>query len=132
MSLSLWIVQGLLALLFLGLGLMKLVIPLDDPAMTMGLPSLFIRFVGLAEVLGAVGLIVPGLLKIRTGLVPLAAAGLAIITVGATLFHLANGDGIATASFPLVVALLSGFVTYGRWPLASQDRTASARVPARL
>jgi hypothetical protein len=132
MSLALWIVQGLLALLFLGLGLMKLVIPLDDPAMTMGLPVLFIRFIGLAEVLGAVGLIVPGLLKVRTGLVPIAAAGLAIVTVGATIFHLANGDGIATASFPLVVALLSGFVAYGRRQAAPHDRPAPERIPARL
>src|SRR5688572_28747284 len=132
MSYALWIVQGLLALLFLGLGVMKLVIPLDDPAMTMGLPVLFIRFIGLAEVLGAIGLSVPGLLKVRTGLGPIAATGLAIITVGATIFHLANGDGIATASFPLVVALLSGFVAYGRWKVASHDRPAAERVPARL
>lgn len=132
MSLSLWVVQGLLALLFLGLGLMKLVIPLDDPAMTMGLPVLFFRFIGLAEILGAVGLIVPGVLKIRPGLVPLAAAGLAIITLGATLFHLANGDGIASAAFALVVALLSGFVAYSRWLLAPLNRPARERVAARL
>ena len=67
MSLALWTVQGLLALLFLGLGLMKLVIPLDDPAMTMGLPVLFIRFLGLVEVLGAAGLVLPGLTKSDPG-----------------------------------------------------------------
>src|SRR5688500_4169908 len=111
---------------------MKLVIPLDDPAMTMGLPVLFIRFIGLVEVLGAVGLIVPGLLKVRTGLVPIAATGLAIITVGATIFHLANGDGIATVSFPLVVAPLSGFVAYGRWQAAPHAQAAPERVAARF
>lgn len=132
MSYALWIVQGLLALVFLGLGLMKLTMPLDDPAMTMGLPVLFIRFIGLAEVLGATGLVLPGLLKIRTGLVPLAASGLAIVTVGATAFHLLNGDGLAMASFPLIVALLSGFVAYGRWRPAPHAQPASERVPARV
>ena len=126
MSLALWIVQGLLALLFLGLGLMKLVIPLDEIAAQVGLPVLFIRFIGLAEVLGAVGLIAPGLLKIRVGLAPLAATGLAIVTVGATAFHLVNGDGPAVASFPLIVALLSGFVAYGRWRLAPHAKPAAA------
>jgi hypothetical protein len=132
MSFGLWIVQGLLALLFLGLGLMKLVMPLDDPAMTMGLPVPFIRFIGFVEVLGALGLVLPGVLKIRTGLAPLAAAGLAIVAVGATAFHLLNGDGPAMASFPLVVALLSGFVAYGRWRLAPHARPARARIAARV
>ena len=132
MSYALWIVQGLLALVFLGLGLMKLVMPLDDPAMTMGLPVLFIRFIGFVEVLGAAGLILPGLLKIRTGLVPLAAAGLAIVTLGATVFHLQNGDGLAMASFPLIVALLSGFVAYGRWQLAPHAQPTLERVAARI
>src|SRR5688572_9115390 len=130
MSYALWIVQGLLALLFLGLGVMKLTIPLDDPAMTMGLPGLFIRFIGLAEVLGAVGLVVPGLLKVRTGLVSLAALALAIVTVGATAFHLLNGDGLALASFPLVVALLSAFVAYGRWQLAPHRGALRSHVAA--
>jgi len=131
MSYALWIVQGLLALLFLGLGLMKLAIPLDDPAMTMGLPAVLFRAIGLAEVIGAVGLILPGLLKIRTGLVPLAAAGLGLVTLGATVFHLANGDGLAMASFPLVGALLSVFVAYGRWQLAPHRRPVPVRVVAR-
>ena len=132
MSYALWIVQGLLALLFLGLGLMKLAIPLDDPAMTMGLPILFIRFIGFVEVLGAAGLVLPGLLKVRTGLVPLAAAGLMIVTLGATAFHLLNGDGLATASLPLIVALLSGFVAYGRRRLAPHAQPVPARDPARV
>jgi hypothetical protein len=132
MSLALWIVQGLLALLFLGLGLMKLTMPLDEVAAMMGLPGLLIRFIGLAEVLGAAGLVLPGLLKIRTGLVPLAAAGLAIVTLGATVFHLSNGDGMAMASFPLIVALLSTFVAYGRWRWAPHAQAAPERVAARV
>lgn len=75
------------------------------------------RFIGVAEVLGAMGLILPGLLGIRPGLTPLAAAGLVIIMIGATAVTLLSGD-VMTALIPLVVGLLSAFVAYGRWRLA--------------
>ena len=84
MTYALWIVQGLLALLFLFTGVMKLVLPLEVLTEQFPLPGLFVRFLGVAEVLGAVGLILPGLLGIRPGLTPLAAAGLLIIMMGAT------------------------------------------------
>src|SRR6266536_49402 len=75
MTSALWIVQGLLALLFLFAGGMKLVLPLEKLTgpMPLPLPGLFLRFIGVAEVLGAIGLILPGLLRIRPGLTPLAA-----------------------------------------------------------
>jgi len=81
------------------------------------LPGLFLRFLGVAEVLGAIGLILPGLLRIRPALTPLAAAGLVIIMIGATALTLAGGD-VAAALIPLVVGLLAAFVAYGRWRLA--------------
>ncbi len=112
MTYALWIVQGLLALVFLFAGGMKLVLPLEK--LTGPMPGLFMRFIGVAEVLGAIGLILPGLLGIRPGLTPLAAAGLVIIMIGATVTTLAGGDG-AMAMIPLVVGLLSAFVAYGRW-----------------
>ena len=117
MTYALWIVQGLLALIFLFAGGMKLVLPLDVLTEQMPLPGLFVRFIGVAEVLGAIGLILPGLLRIRPGLTPLAAAGLVIIMIGATVLTLAGGD-VALALIPLVVGLLSAFVAYGRWRLA--------------
>jgi uncharacterized membrane protein YphA (DoxX/SURF4 family) len=117
----LWIVQGLLALLFLFAGAMKFIIPIQEMTKQVPLPGLFLRFIGVAEVLGAIGLILPGLLRIRPGLTPLAAAGLAIITVGATVVTLMIGGG-ATALFPLVVALLSAFVAYTRWRIPSRPR----------
>ena len=119
MTYALWIVQGLLALLFLWAGGIKLVLPLDKLAGPIPLPGLFLRFIGVAEVLGAIGLILPGLLRIRPGLTPLAAAGLVIIMSGATVLTLAGGD-VALALIPLVVGLLSAFVAYGRWWLAPQ------------
>ena len=119
MTYALWIVQGLLALLFLFAGGMKLVLPLEELTgpMPVPLPGLFLRFIGVAEVLGAIGLILPGLLRIRPGLTPLAAAGLVIIMIGATVITLAGGD-VALALIPLVVGLLAAFVAYGRWRLA--------------
>jgi hypothetical protein len=81
------------------------------------LPGLFVRFIGVAEVLGGIGLILPGLLRIQPGLTPLVAAGLVIIMTGATVITLVGGD-VAPALIPLVVGPLSAFVAYGRWRLA--------------
>jgi uncharacterized membrane protein YphA (DoxX/SURF4 family) len=117
MTYALWIVQGLLALIFLFSGGMKLVLPLEELTAQTPLPGLFVRFIGVAEVLGAIGVILPGLLRIRPGLTPLAAAGLVIIMIGATVLTLAGGE-VAPALIPLVVGLLSAFVAYGRWRLA--------------
>ena len=114
----LWIIQGLLAVVFLFAGAMKFIIPIEEMTKQVPLPGLFLRFIGVAEVLGAIGLILPGLLRIRPGLTPLAAAGLSIITVGATVVTLMTGGG-ATALIPLVVALLSAFVAYRRWQIPS-------------
>jgi len=112
----LWIVQGLLAVIFLFAGCMKLVLPLDALTGPIPLPGLFMRFLGVVEVLGAVGLILPGLLRIRPSLTPLAAAGLVIIMTGATVITALAGD-VAPAVIPMIVGLLSLAVVYGRWRL---------------
>ncbi len=117
MNTVLWIVQGLLALVFLSTGGMKLVLPLQTLTAQMPLPGWFVRSLGVAEALGALGLILPGLLRIRPWLTPLAAAGLVIVMIGATVFTLAIGGG-AMALIPVVVGLLAAFVAYGRWRLA--------------
>jgi hypothetical protein len=127
---ALWTVQGLLALLFLVMGGMKLVLPIEELTAQTPLPGLFIQFIGLAEVLGAFGLILPGLLKIRPGLTPLAAAGLVVIMIGAVVVTVMTMD-VVTAVFPLVVLLLTAFVAYGRWKLAPQTESAPERIPAR-
>lgn len=125
MTYVLWIVQGLLALLFLFAGGSKLVLPLDKLTGPVALPGLLVRFIGVAEVLGAMGLILPGLLRIRPGLTPLAASGLVIIMIGATVITLVSGDLMA-ALLSLVVGLLSAFVAYGRWRLAPHRGSSRA------
>jgi uncharacterized membrane protein YphA (DoxX/SURF4 family) len=113
MTYALWIIQGLLALVFLFAGGMKLVLPIEEMTRNMPLPGPFLRFIGVAEVLGALGLILPGLFRMRPGLTPLAAAGLVIIMVGATVLSL-EVMGISGAIPPVVCGLLALFVAYGR------------------
>lgn len=122
-----WSVQGLLAALFLFAGVMKLVLPLEAPKGPVALPGLFLRFIGVCEVLGALGLILPGLTRIRTGLTPLAAAGLVIIMIGAVVVTLAGGV-VAPALVPGIVGLLAASVAYTRWrvvPLRASSVRAS-------
>lgn len=118
---TLWIIQGLLALLFLFAGSMKLIVPIQIllAQMPLPLPGLFLKFIGIAEVAGAIGLILPGLLRIRPILTPLAACGLLIIMIGATVVTLAGGE-VVPALLPLVVGLLCAVVAFGRrsWGLA--------------
>jgi len=96
---------------------MKLVLPLDQMTGPIPLPGAFLRFIGVVEVLGAVGLILPSLLRIRPGLTPLAACGLVIIMIGAVWITVAGGD-VTSAVIPLLVGLLAASVAYGRWRLA--------------
>jgi uncharacterized membrane protein len=133
MNVVLWIIQGLLAALFLFAGGSKFVMPPE--VLTAGpppLPLLFVRFIGVCELLGAIGLILPSLLRIRTGLTPLAAAGLVIIMAGATALT-AIWMSVAMALIPLVVGLLAATVAYGRWrlvPIASKGAESSRSASA--
>ena len=116
-NVALWIAQILLAALFLFAGGFKLVAPASQLAQQSPIfAPAFLKFIGACEVLGAVGLIVPALTRIRPGLTPLAAALLIIILIGAT---------VSTAMYmpvalpaPIIVGLLTAYVAYGRWRLA--------------
>src|SRR5213596_1755492 len=116
MTYALWIIQGLLALLFVFAGGFKLFMPIEELVKETGMPGPFMRFISVAELLGGIGLILPGLLRIRPSLTPLAAAGLVIVMIGATVLTLEKGD-VAPALAPLAVGLLLAFVAYGRWRL---------------
>ena len=117
-NLVLWILQGLLALLFLFAGGAKLMMPIAEMTRQTSLPGPFLRFIGVAEILGAMGLILPALLGIRPLLTPLAAAGLVIIMIGATVLSLPMGP---MAFLPLVTGILVAFVAYGRWRTTSRS-----------
>jgi DoxX-like family len=130
MTYALWIVQALLALLFVFAGVAKFIMPIEEMTRDIQLPGAFLRFIGAVEILGAVGLILPSLLRIRPGLTPLAATGLVIIMIGATVVSLMIG-GVVMALMPFVVGLLAVFVAYGRWrlaPIAGSSQGAAFRV----
>jgi DoxX-like family len=116
---------------FLFAGGTKLILPIEEMTKQVPLPGAFLRFVGVAEVFGAISLILPGLLRIRQGLTPLAAAALAMITIGAAVLTVTS-SGVAPAVFPFVVGMLLAFVAYGRWTSAGQERVTRPVDPADL
>ena len=120
-NVALWTAQTLLALVFLFAGGVKLVMPVAELTRQSPLPGWFLRFIGVTEILGALGLILPGLFHIRTGLTALAACGLVMIMIGAVVTTLVTLTA-AQAVFPFVVGLVAMFVAYGRWRLAPLSR----------
>ena len=122
-NVTLWVIQGLLAALFLFAGSMKLILPIEAMAGPVALPGAFLRFIGVVEVLGAVGLVLPWLLRIRPELTPLASAGLVLIMVGATVITMMGGAA-AGALVPFAVGLLAATVAYGRWRTAPAYKRA--------
>lgn len=114
MNIVLWIVQVLLALLFMFAGVTKFIMSADE--MTQNMPSYlslnFIYFIGVCEILGSIGLIVPWLTGIKPRLTPLAACGLLVIMLGATFTTAVQS--VPMAIFPGVVGILCAFIAWGR------------------
>lgn len=117
LNVVLWIIQALLAFVFLFAGGIKLAMPIAQMAKQSGFPGWFLHFIAVCELLGALGMILPGITRIRTGLTPLAACGLVIIMIGATWVSVAE-MGARSGLAPFVVGLLAAFVAYARWRLA--------------
>ena len=110
----LWTIQFVLAALFLFAGGVKLVMSSEALATsTPQLSPLFLRFIGVMEVLGALGLVLPGLTGIRTQLTPLAASGLVIIMIGATALTVAT-MGVLPALLPFIVGVLATLIAVAR------------------
>lgn len=130
MNRTLWIVQGVLALIFLLAGGSKLVSSSGTLAAQFSLPTSFLRIIGVAEILGALGLVLPGLLQVRTGLTPLAATGLVALMIGAVATTLAS-NAIVPALLPLILGLLAMFVAHARWKMTPLPES-SHRSPPRL
>src|SRR5436190_16980368 len=112
---KLWIVQGLLAAMFLLAGVPKLIMTPEQIAAPgpIQLPVIFVRFIGVCEILGAIGMILPGLTGIMPGLTPLGAAGLVVIMIGATVINLVDGPAVA-AILTAILGLMAAYVAYGR------------------
>ena len=112
-TIAIWTVQVLLACLFAFAGTAKLLMPIALMTKQFPLPGLFLRFLGVVELAGAVGLILPSLLRIRPYLTPLAAGGLIIVMSGATAISMAGGS-VTPAIPPFVIGCLAGLVLYVR------------------
>ena len=116
-TIALWVAQGLLAALFLMAGLMKLTQPVDALAQQLpwvtSVPELLVRFIGLAELAGALGLVLPAALRVQPRLTVLAALGLVAVMVLATLFHVTRGE-LSVVPMNVVIAAHAGFVAWGR------------------
>jgi uncharacterized membrane protein YphA (DoxX/SURF4 family) len=118
MKYVLWVLQVLLGLAFVAAGFPKLIQPYAELAQQLAwvsdVPEGLVRFIGVAEVLGGLGLILPAATRILPWLTPVAAAGLALDMLLATLFHLVRGEG-GVGVVPLLLGLLAALVAYGRW-----------------
>jgi hypothetical protein len=118
MNILLWVLQVLLALAFLAHGYLLLFPPaavVDQ--MNASLPRWFQLFLGVAEVLAAVGLTLPGIARIQPWLVSCAAAGVMIVMICATIFHIVRGE-VSSALITVVLLAMATFVAYTRWRIA--------------
>ena len=109
-----WTLQGLRAALFLFAGIFKLILPTHALEQQAHMSGVFLKFIGLCETLGALGLILPGIFRVRGMLTPLAAAGLLIIMTGATVITMNQGQA-GISLFSAVVGVLCAIVAWGRW-----------------
>lgn len=125
-NVRLWIAQSLLATLFLFAGVMKLVMPIDALELQAQLPGAFLRLIACAEILGALGLVLPGIFRVRTELTSLAATGLVLIMTGASVIGIERGQ-IGGAIIPFVIGCIATFVAIRRWQWHPARESAEQR-----
>jgi uncharacterized membrane protein YphA (DoxX/SURF4 family) len=123
LNVLLWVLQVLLAMLFMFAGVMKFIVPVAEMTKQISLPGWFLHFIGGAEILGAIALVLPGILRIRIGLTPLAAAALVVIMIGATAVNLKTGQQGAALT-TTIIGLLLVFVAYNRRRIAPQTQSS--------
>ena len=126
MKIGLWVLQVLLAVAFLAHGVLFLNPPVSMvEQMNASLPRWFQLFLGIAEVMAAIGLTLPGLTRVMPWLVSWAAGGVMIVMVCATLLHLSRGE-LSSAATTFVLLVLASAVAYGRGVVAPiQPRRAA-------
>ena len=118
MNILLWVLQALLALASFAHGCLFLFPPAAIADMMNALlPRWFQLFLGVAEILAAVGLTLPGLTRIQPWLVPWAAAGVMIVMISATILHVARGE-VSSAITTLLLLAMASYVAYMRWRVA--------------
>jgi len=127
MNILLWVLQVLLAVVFIAHGLLLLMPPAEIAAqMAMSLPRAFWVFLGVAEIAAAIGLTLPGLTRVMPWLVSWAAAGIMIVMISATGYHIVRGE-ISSAAVTFVLLLMATFVAYMRlrvMPIAARRSLA--------
>jgi hypothetical protein len=132
MNIVTWVLQVLLAVAFLAHGLLFLSPPAElVDQMNASLPRWFQLFLGVAEVLAAVGLTLPGLTRVLPSLVVWAAVGVMIVTASATVFHIARGE-ISSAAVTLVLFAMAAFVAYVRYRVVPIPAVRGGRRAASL
>jgi uncharacterized membrane protein YphA (DoxX/SURF4 family) len=116
MNAVLWVLQILLAVVYFAHGGLLLFPPAAvlEQMRTAGMPDAFRMFLGVAEVVAAVGLTLPGLTRIQPFWVPSAAAGIMIVMISATIFHISRGE-VSSAITTAVLLVMATVVAYMRW-----------------
>jgi hypothetical protein len=126
LNIALWIVQGLTATLMLISAFMKIATPISELSAkwkwTGELPEPIVRMLGILDLLGGIGIILPALLKIKPGLTSLAAGGVVLLMISATAFHILRGEE-SVIGFNIILMLFAGFITWGRYKKLPVDPT---------
>lgn len=131
MNTFLWVLQVALGFQFIFAGVMHFLLPDNLPAMMAWMPDLAAEspgvstFSGVVEILGGLGLILPGLFKIKTNLTPLAAAGLAVVMVGAAVWHIPRAEFV-NVGMNIFLGVAMAFVAYQRFKVNPLPEKASA------
>lgn len=127
MSRMLWALQSVLAAMFAVQGVMKFATPAGLPAQLAwmyDLPPELKVLAGIVELLAAIGVIVPALLRVQVGLVSWSAAALVATMIGAAVWHAGRGE-TQQIVLNLVLAVVAGVVAYGRWRVAPLSRVSA-------
>lgn len=131
MNIFLWILQIALGLYFIAIGVMHFILPPGLPTTMAWMYELTptLHYIsGTAEILGGLGLILPGVTRIQTRLVPLAALGLSLVMLGAIVYHAIRGE-FQNIGLNVILLATTAFVAYGRWklkPLEDRGQAAEA------
>lgn len=116
-NIGLWIAQGLLALMFIMAGAMKLSQPIEALAESLpwvtSVPAALVKFIGISELLGGLGLLLPALLRKKPILTVWAARGLAAVMLLATIFHISRGE-YSAIGMTLIIMVIALFIAWGR------------------